>query len=745
MTQNLNSCRDVWRAEDYSWEGLAKKPWHGWCVLPDGTVKEDPSSWPEGDARHGHKPEHAKPASLQDYWSEIINKLKIEEKDYLIHLNESGKNYTIMHFPFANDIDAIHYFEYQKIIMKHAFTNSKDVECSADGLLIGPDYRAQLQGCTFVQFNIRELIANAHREELVTANACFSNCIFLGEASFYRCRLNYPGSLEKVSFSSGCSFQRAEFPQDVMFRGAYFGHDADFRGARFHSDVSFEGAGFSSNALFERAVFMRRCEFRDAKFAGLAIFDDCHFHWTASFSSIFFERGARFNRSLFIHNANFNLSVFVLSVGFDKANFYSQMSFVDAIFCQTISLENCVTRLDANLSRASVLGPLHLKGAIFCGSAYFKGDVAGLIAAQSASAHNWGFKGRAQWGAQEIYLNFIERMQQGRRSYASISAEEAVFLGDCDFQDRESHGPCEFRGARFYKSALFHGGRLHQSSNFIDAIFEASLAPSRQCNSSANGDIAFKVPDWALRRLHDAERCRREIKGEHPITFAEWARDFEDGRAKDAADFRALPQEAPDNSKGPSKGAYYAKLEDAFRTLKQAMEANRDRQGEARFFQLELLARRKGRDLRLPWWERCWSYPYEWVSDFGNSVRRPLLWLLGLWVVMAVVYAPTATFPVRFPKLTEVGEALSFSGGRIVPFGPWAGDPSACSVGGRLLRVHPTAVELEAEEACKSDLKNVYGSGTAFWVSILATLQSAFALVLIFLAGVAARRRFQIN
>jgi hypothetical protein len=42
-------------------------------------------------------------------------------------------------------------------------------------------------------------------------------------------------------------------------------------------------------------------------------------------------------------------------------------------------------------------------------------------------------------------------------------------------------------------------------------------------------------------------------------------------------------------------------------------------------------------------------------------------------------------------------------------------------------------------------LPDTYGPTAAFWTKFVATFQSLFALILIFLTGLTARRRFQIN
>ena len=96
------------------------------------------------------------------------------------------------------------------------------------------------------------------------------------------------------------------------------------------------------------------------------------------------------------------------------------------------------------------------------------------------------------------------------------------------------------------------------------------------------------------------------------------------------------PESIAPNDLIASPNARFAAFEAAFRTLKLAMESNRDRIEEGRFFRLELLARRNRRDAAVPRWERWASWLYEVSSDYGNSIARPLVWIAASLVIMGV-------------------------------------------------------------------------------------------------------------
>jgi len=169
------------------------------------------------------------------------------------------------------------------------------------------------------------------------------------------------------------------------------------------------------------------------------------------------------------------------------------------------------------------------------------------------------------------------------------------------------------------------------------------------------------------------------------------------------------------------------------------MEHSRNRAEEFRFFRLELLARRKRRDAGVPLWEKVLSVLYQNVADFGNSVLLPAIWLIVMTVLLAAVYTLFATWPVQQLSSADWAQGFSFSLGRVLPFGPWAEEPEACSDLGRLLAV-------TAEGACTVQSKgDVLSPLKAVAIRLLGSLQSFAALILFFLIALAARRRFQIS
>ena len=755
MTQDFKQWWDAWWEEDYSWEGLAKKLWHGWCVLPgDDIITQDPSSWPEGDPRRKLRPAGARPATLQDYWR--------EQKDALICSPDKSRRFTIVHLPLVWEDGSPTRPVDQTEVLSAKFAAAGEAETAGEfdihGFPVGPDCRAQCVGTVLRDFNLATLVVTRTEENRIPVSISAPVCFFAGHASFVSAAFSPSSEFRSAAFSGSASFERASFSRTAQFDMATFSGIASFEDATFSGTTSFEDATFTGGASFDGTAFSEDVSFGCAVFSGSAGFRSAAFLGPTSFDNAAFSRDAWFYGAAFSRTPSFESAVFSGGAWFDGAAFFGSAAFAGAAFIRgawfrsaafsgDARFENVAFLGDASFERAAFSGEASFNSAVFASDVSFNGD--GIVLNLPGISQSISLAPlTSEDGRLEGVLSTPAALAPlARRSFRTIYATGAVFLGEALFENRDVYEASSFDRAQFFKRASFHDSKLKQSTTFLDTAFEAGLSPMRQFVLGTRYDNSFLVPEWALRRLYAATVRSFDIKGEDPISYAAWWNYFDEKRAKDAADFRALPQKAPDNSSASSKGAYYAKLEDAFRTLKQAMEANRDRQGEARFFRLELLARRKKLDLPRQWGEWLLSGLYEAVSDFGNSVWRPLGWLVfGIIPAFAVLYAALATTSLKqpqFPTVEEVGASMSFSASRTLPLGPWA-KPETCTLIGQLLDQRQE-ITCKAIEPVDQSRPKTYVAGTAFWVSVLATLQSAFALILAFLAALAARRRFQIN
>lgn len=156
---------------------------------------------------------------------------------------------------------------------------------------------------------------------------------------------------------------------------------------------------------------------------------------------------------------------------------------------------------------------------------------------------------------------------------------------------------------------------------------------------------------------------------------------------------------------------------DNYRRLKELAISAKDHDRELEFFANELRAKRfhetKG------FGALAWSYLYEWFSDFGRSVYRPLVSLYTTVVLFGFVYWLAAQASARGSGLS-LDNGLKLSAAALLPFVAAA----RTSYG-------------EAKTA-------LFGVHAGLWLDVLVIGEGILGLAFAFLIGLALRNRFRI-
>jgi hypothetical protein len=688
-----------WWAADYSWEGLAKadKPWRGWVRPFDKGPCVEESSWVEGS-----------PASLQDYFIDRLG------PDLILIEAPDGRKFTRLHLPLVwpDGIptekadwseDALDNDLWELLI-----TASYPIEHQKRAYP-APDRHARCDGAVFLRFDIEALcghLSSAQDGRLPLALCC-QNAAFLGDASF-----------RSAAFSGSANFSNA----------AFFG-EADFSCAAFSSDASFHSAAFLDYTHFNSAEFSEYADFRSTEFSEYADFSSAAFRGEADFSSAVFSCDADFSIAAFSGDVYFS-SDFSGHADFRRAAFWRRADFSSAAFCEGLSLTEAVFEATTTFAGAARLmrAPAETR------------DL--TLAPTTGSQARSGLTGTVA-----LAPNILN---DARRCFPQISAENAVFVGDADFSNRDVLQPSSFAGSRFLGLADFHGSRLHQRVNLHRTRFEvleySRLAPSAARVGSRNMPGTREQGGHGLSSLLLLGKLllrSLRVRNGQSLTVRFLRRELDFGRTtwppfsdtlyqasgRSAWAWMAEVQEQRARTAATVDDRRYEAIEASFRTLKQAMEDTRARLSESDFFKLELKARRRRRDRDQ--WEQVFSDLYGITSDYGASAWRPVAWLAGTLVVSAAVYfgavndftlAPPTAFDWNALTLDpDFAEALRYSSSRMLPFGALADD----------------------DWAWRDTLLS--GTWRGGLMRTLATLQSILAAVLIFQLGLAVRRRFQIT
>ena len=750
-----------WRARDFSWDGLARddperpglneKLWQGWWIDGNGQVT------PNED-------QGVRPANLQDYWRrgpspapdagslsdaeldlamEIAGTLVRDPDGALWHLahvppswgdgSASWKNAARRDTPLRERLERSSELksgsdELKSVIQDHIDWADAMLDSRSD-----LDCRAQLMGTNLVG------IPSQGINKDISTSADFSWCCFLG-ATVFRANLGsetptFADGTQFLNalFDSQVDFDRAAFQGEAVFSDAIFLGVTSFRGTRFLTGARFVDATFFGRAVFEYAAFGAGASFGNARF-----FDDTSFHTATFLADAMFDRAsfasnatfidATFQGELFLYGCNFSNSALFTRTNFERgayfedATFGGHAKFQDAAFWKEAAFKASTFLRSADFFGATFAGATDFSAVIFLDDASFAGEPRDLTKKPADQIITVGPNSDGIGWSGELGSHGGPT-DRGRRSVKSLSATNAVFAADVDFSNRDFLSKGDFKGARFLGKVTFHGAILHQDVSFQGAAFEGALSPLTPLPTLDYVQSSqLKLAASAMSLNDDG------VLNGPPDWHGSW-------RAARLAKFQSTDQRFED-------------LERSYRTLKQAMEAVRHRNEEARFFKLELQARRKRHD--IPGWERWASYAYEVLSDYGGSVSRPLTWLLILWISCATFVGfqvdRVCTHHVLTSNTSDIlnaacphevtlernmlqagFEALTFSGANMVPL------PKALSG------------ETVHEDAAARVLTQYANPGWRFALALVTTFQTLLSLALIFLTGLALRRRFQIS
>lgn len=374
--------RAGWRADDYSWQGLAQKTWEGFSVLADGRIVET--------EQLASAAEGARPATLQDYWQ--------EEAECLVP--GDGKLWTRAHLPLEwadgastgkANWDAKERAELDALILAKLEAAGETI-CTGgynNRRVVGADRRAQFQGVTF-------LSAPAFPRGMERPlSARFERAAFRGPAHFDGARFQSDVTFESAGFFESASFEGAQFADVANFYRALFFAEANFRNTDFATQVSFARVFFFGDARFRNAVFHGHADFWGGECQGDVRCNGARFEGAVSMRRRRFEGLAFFDGAQFCGDADFGAAVFEALVSFEAVKWPAAARDWHAAFNQTLFLGTlaftgagfcCFAAFDgASMERGLQIDETSERAA----ASVFKRELKGAIAAAKQDAAEW--------------------------------------------------------------------------------------------------------------------------------------------------------------------------------------------------------------------------------------------------------------------------------------------------------------------------------------------------------------------
>jgi uncharacterized protein YjbI with pentapeptide repeats len=392
--------------------------------------------------------------------------------------------------------------------------------------------------------------------------------------------------------------------RDADFKSAVFSGGADFTSATFF-DANFSSALFSGGAIFKSATFSGHTAFNSATFAG-ADFDSATFSDYAAFVSAKFSYEAYFNSTTFSGPANFCEATFSYHTAFNSARFCGGAEFNSTTFSKTAHFISATFSDDAYFHWATFSDAM-FSSATFSGRTSFLGAKFSNLASSSAT-----FSGETSFHLVTI-SNFADFSSATFSKLADFGS--ANFSKSAEFISATFAGPTDLSSIKFCGDANFASARFSDVVNFLDTKFAAERRSPEQ-------SLETRCPIFAGRQ------CTRPPNG--MAQFGQSPRTTEMPRNR-----RSMPMNASSRRWSASRSTRMSSV----------------------FFRKGLRARRR---LESPLSAtRLLNFLYEALSDYGQSIGRPLLWIV---VSFAIGYFFAGTPVFNGTHLTRAGAvALSFA------------------------------------------------------------------------------------
>jgi len=574
-----------------------------------------------------------------------------------------GRKYCLFHDPnywreHPNEVRQAFYERVKRII-----------ERKEDGYFIGyhlPDI--ELWG---VEFKKKVYFNYAHFH----GQAFFVDAHFHGEARFDSARFEKWRTLfDGARFHDKVSFKDAHFKRGASFTGAHFHSKADFTATHFHGRANFSNVHFHGEACFN-TYFHGEAIFLKAHFHGKASFEGAHFYDKARFNGAHFY-GKVFFTACFYNEASFWLVHFKQKTEF-MVTFYGEVNFYEAQFHGEVKFYDTHFKQGAIFDRAYFRGKVEFYDTHFRGLTTFR-DV--LLANPLVFSDCW-FQG-AHEDPFDLKLRLIFRdvifKGEGKMVFRNVDMSRVSLM----FVDL-SH--VEFRDVRWwnYGDAFMTVDAVvllaKANKNFAGKYIKEVRRELKRLLISLNKGVVPGVLMYQKEDMYEIVKEELKQRGSESISEDEfeeqvWRETM--ARLKNVVkswgDKKLLIPDDPDLT-----------LENVLQELRNLKEwhiACGRYEEAAKFHIAEMDVRRlvgQERERHLIWpprglWGELKERVSSWVEKrllwlyrvlclYGESVARPFLWLILIWLTFGLIYAFSglAAMPFSHPSLAPGSHLLA--------------------------------------------------------------------------------------
>jgi uncharacterized protein YjbI with pentapeptide repeats len=417
---------------------------------------------------------------------------------------------------------------------------------------------------------------NKFKTRVFEMKACFENAEF-GRANFAKAEFKQTADFSKALFKDKAEFNNTKFNGRVLFNSTKFERDALFGQVEFAGYVSFYATEFKRVTIFSLSKFKDETSFEYSRFGHSK-------NQSAIFADVQFEGDADFSETSFAGQLNLRKSTFKFECRFIKAKFSD----------------------DVDFEEAKLIGDADFSGAAFNGRGIFH---------------------YTEFGAKATFATAV---------FNSFAHFEKAKFGNASFDSTVFKSRVDFGGVTFVSRASFQYAKFHNIGHFVAIGKSEGLGPSK---IKTDSEVYFSYVDLFTpdaRLIFDALNLRDWSFG-WTVGLSDYRLfQFEDVEWKKKGDNRKFTRD--EDLAINEKGEFLCEMAaEVYRRLRKNYEDRLayDTASDFHIGQMEMHllnpSTSKPKKFFL-WW-------YKWISNFGESVGRPLWWFTGLWLVFALIWS----------------------------------------------------------------------------------------------------------
>lgn len=378
--------------------------------------------------------------------------------------------------------------------------------------------------------------------------------------------------------------------------------------------------------LFNEHKFKYYINLSNCIFPGVVWFEHANINETCEFKQAIFYEIVYFNDTKFTKSTTFHNSIFKNIAFFNNSKFEEQISFSESIFKKNAYFSNCEFYKNANFRQIEFFGYTQFSTSSFFQSTIFYGSKF----YSEAIFNNCKFKDATRFDNLEChkYLNFFET-----KFDHAIGFSNSKFHGDVNFQFIETKNLIEFKNSLFEKNNHFNNSIFYDYVDFSNSLFK-SMTNLANCKF-------YKTLDNSYIQSENAYTLENAFFKNNLPNFIQ--ANFTEAPRLD--NIKIEDNVSPGSFKNSITTFIHPDIKARYQALKRLAVQAHDHENEQKFWAGELRSDRSLRNEDGSWNRRplisafWWgNIAYEFFSDFGRSIVRPLISLFILLCIMTNIH-----------------------------------------------------------------------------------------------------------